>query len=135
MNGQPELRPAYRTLNEPTRLLGLSISAWAGLLAAGAAAYGWLLVSPLPWRANVSLAAIVLGLPTALMVLREQSTITPARLLTGVIRWRLRPALLVAPTHTQPVRRGGLRLDRPRLVEEHEDSVAVPPWPDGDGAA
>lgn len=34
----PELRAAYRTLNEPTRLLGFSFSAWAWLLAAGGAA-------------------------------------------------------------------------------------------------
>ena len=129
-----ELRAAYRTLNEPTRLLGLSFGAWGWLLAAGGAAYGWLLVSPLPWRANVSLAAIVLGLPLALLLLREQSTITPARLLAGVVRWRFRPALLVAPSRERTVRRGGLRLDRPTDVNEAR-SVADPmPWPDDAGA-
>ena len=121
---EPELRPAYRTLNEPTRLLGLSLAGWAVLLAAGGAGYGWLLVSPLPWRANVTLAVLVLGAPTALIVLREQTTITPARLLAGVIAWRARPAQLVAPSGERPVRRGGLRLDSPPLTVDEQPAGA-----------
>ena len=70
-------------------------------------------MSPLPWRANVTLAVIVLGAPAALLVLREESTIGPARLLGGALRWRARPARLVAPTDERPVRRGAVRLDRP----------------------
>jgi hypothetical protein len=127
-----ELHAAYRTLNEPTRLLGLSIGGWATLVTAGATGYGWLLVSPLPWRANVSLAAIVLGLPAALMLLREQSTITPARLLVGVVRWRARPSLLVAPTPERPVRRGGLRLDRASATSDVDQPAPDEEllWPD-----
>ena len=115
-----ELRPAYRTLNEPTRLLGLSIAGWAVVLGAGGLGYGWLMVSPLPWRVNFSLAVIVLGAPAALMLLREQSTLTPARLLAGVVGWRVRPATLRSPSDERPVRRGGIRLDRPaaRTVED-----------------
>jgi hypothetical protein len=108
-----ELRPAYRTLNEPTRLLCLSIAGWTVLLVAGGAGYGWLMVSPVSWRLNFTLAALVLGAPAALLLLREQSTITPARLLVAVVRWRARPAVLVAPTAERSVRRGGLRLDSP----------------------
>jgi hypothetical protein len=127
---EPELRPAYRTLNEPTRLLGLSLGGWAVLLGAGAAGYGWLLVSPLPWRVNFSLAVIGLGVPAALVLLREQSTISPARLLAAVVRWRARPALLTAPTKELPLRRGAVRLDRlaPDASEELVD-VDEPPWP------
>lgn len=126
-----ELRPAYRTLNEPTRLLGLSLTGWAVVLVAGGAGYGWLLVSPLPWRVNVSLAAIVLGAPAALMVLREQSTISLARLLAGVVRWRARPALLVAPSSQRPVGRGGVRLDTPAPPRgEPLIEVAQLPWLD-----
>ena len=58
---RPELRPAYQTLNDPARLLGVSIAGWAGLLAAGGAGYGWLLVSPLPWRLNFTLVVLVLA--------------------------------------------------------------------------
>jgi hypothetical protein len=132
-----ELRAAYRTLNEPTRLLGLSIAGWATLLTAGALGYGWLLVSPLPWRANVSLAAIVLGLPAALLLLREQSTITPARLLVGVVRWRARASLLVAPTLERPVRRGGLRLDRAGAAGDADTPVSSEEllWPDVEPAS
>ena len=86
-----ELRRAYRTLNEPARLLGISVAGWLAVLAAGALGYAWLLVSPLGWRANVSLAVIVLGAPVALLLLREQATISPGRLLVAVVRWRARP--------------------------------------------
>ena len=41
---------------------------------------------------------IGLGAPAALLLLREQSTISPARLLAAVVRWRARPALLAAPS-------------------------------------
>jgi hypothetical protein len=131
-----ELRPAYRTLNEPTRLLGLSIGGWAVLLGAGGGGYGWLMVSPLPWRLNFSLAVIVLGAPAALLLLREQTTITPARLLMAVVHWRARPALLIAPDAERPVRRGAVRLDRAAV--ERDDDLEAPdelPWPDADGEA
>lgn len=122
-----ELRPAYRTLNEPTRLLGLSIGGWAVLLAAGGAGYAWLMVSPLSWRLNFTLAVLVLGAPAAVLVLHEQSTITPARLLAAVVRWRARPATLVAPTAERTARRGGLRLDT-----QPPPSAAVAPAVDVD---
>jgi len=125
---RPELRPAYRTLNDPTRLLGLSVSGWAVLLVAGGAGYGWLLVSPLPWRVNFSLAVIGLGAPAALVLLREQSTISPARLLAAVARWRARPALLVAPNTERPVTRGGVRLDSPPAEPEARVDVDELPW-------
>ena len=100
------------------------------LIAAGAG-YGWLLVSPLPWRVNVTLAVIVLGAPAALLVLREDSTIGPARLLGGALRWRARPARLVAPTAERPVRRGAVRLDRPAPgpVVLVDVDVEEAPWP------
>ena len=126
---RPELRPAYQTLNDPTRLLGLSIGGWAVLLAAGGAGYGWLLVSPLPWRLNFTLAVLVLGAPAALALLREQSTISPARLLAAIARWRARPALLLAPCAERPVTRGGVRLDGPPAeVEERLVDVDELPW-------
>jgi hypothetical protein len=130
MSAPDELRPAYRTLNEPTRLLGLSLSGWAVVLAAFGAGYGWLTVSPLPWRLNVSIAVIALGAPAALLILREQTTITPARLLAGVIAWRARPARLVAVTGT--VARGGVRLDAPldATVLEPVEPTAELPWID-----
>jgi hypothetical protein len=95
-----ELRPAYRTLAEPSQLLGLSIGAWATVITAGAVGYGWLHLSPLPWRANASMVVIGLGAPVALLLLREASAISPARLLGAALRWRARPSRLtgaVAP--------------------------------------
>ena len=110
---ESELRPAYRTLDEPTRLLGVSLGGWAALLAAGGVAYGWLMLSPLAWRANLSIAVIALGAPLALLLLREQTTISPARLLAAVVRWRMRSARIVTPRDGQLARRGGVRLYRP----------------------
>src|SRR3954453_10221395 len=105
-----ESRPAYRTLDDPTRLLGVPLAGWATLVVAGAVGYGWLLVSPLGWRANVSLVVIGLGTPAGLLVVREQSTVSVGRLLLAVMRWRTRSPSITALAEGEPVRRGGLRL-------------------------
>jgi hypothetical protein len=122
-----ELRRAYRTLDEPMRLLGISLSGWAGLIAAGGLGYAWLLLSPLGWRASVSVAVVVLGGPACLLALREQSTVGPGRLLFGVLRWRIRAPLMVGPTDSRPVKRGGVRLDDPASTDRNDRSADV--WP------
>jgi len=108
-----ELRRAYRTLNEPTRLLGLSLGAWLAVILVAGAGYAWLMVSPLGWRVNVSLVVIALGAPLALLVLREQTTISPGRLLLAILAWRLRPAEITGVQDSGGVRRGAVRLDTP----------------------
>lgn len=123
-----ELRSSYRTLNEPTKLIGLSLGAWAVVIGAGALAYAFLAISPLPWRANFSVIVIGLGAPVGLMVLREPGTIGPGRLLAAVLLWRLRPAVLVAPSTDAPVRHGAVRLDTPSEDAEAADSPAELPW-------
>jgi hypothetical protein len=124
-----ELRSAYKTLNEPARLLGLSVSGWLTVLSAFAAGYGWLMFSPLPWRMNFTLAVVVLGAPAALLVLRDDSTIGPARLLAGVLRWRTRAALLLAPSPQRPVRRGAVRLDSSPLEPPELADPGELAWP------
>ena len=104
-----ELRPAYRTLNEPTRLLGLSLGGWAAVIVAGGLGYGWLMLSPLGWRANISVAVIAFGAPAALLLLRESSTVSPGQLLVAVLRWRVHSPTIV----DEPTRRGAVRLDTP----------------------
>lgn len=108
-----ELRPAYRTLNEPSRLFGLSISTILAATAAASVAYGWLLISPLAWRANVSIAVLGLGTPLVLLVVRESAALSPARLLLAVLRWRARASAIEGVMPGTRVRRGGLRLDDP----------------------
>src|SRR5829696_6371 len=108
-----ELRPAYRTLNEPSRLFGLSISTILASAVAAGLGYAWLLISPLPWRANVSTAVIGLGAPLVLLVVRESAALSPARLLLSVIRWRARPTSVDAVTAGTRVRNGAVRLDEP----------------------
>src|SRR3954471_1638384 len=107
-----ELRPAYRTLDDPTRLLGFPLAGWVTLVVAGAVGDAWLLVSPLWWRAHASPVVSALGAPAGLLVVREQSTVSVGRLLLAVVRWRARSPLITALQDGQPVRRGAVRLDR-----------------------
>jgi hypothetical protein len=128
---EPELRPAYRTLDEPTRLFGIALSGWAALLLASGLGYAWLLLSPLGWRVSLSVAVVVLGGPACLLALREQSTVGPGRLLLGVLRWRLRPAAVVGPTDACRVSRGGVRLDEAAAAEPVTASGKRPrAWPE-----
>jgi hypothetical protein len=115
-DGHDELRPAYRTLDDPVRYLGLSLGAWVAIALAAGIGYGWLVLSPLGWRASVSVAVIVLGAPACLLALREPSTVGPARLLAGVLGWRARPARIHAPDLGTAARRGAIRLDAPRAT-------------------
>jgi hypothetical protein len=126
-----ELRPAYRTLNEPSRLLGLSLGGWLAVLVAGGLGYGWLILSPLGWRANISVAVIAFGAPTALLLLRESSTVGPGQLLVAVLRWRMHSATIV----DEPTGHGGVRLDRPAPPCAEEATEPVLPWLRASGEA
>ena len=129
-----ELRPAYRTLNEPSRLFGLSISTILASALAAALGYAWLLISPLPWRANVSTAVIGLGAPLVLLVVRETAALSPARLLLIVIRWRARPSSVDAVAAGTRVRNGAVRLDEPPA--DSDSALSAPstelPWLEND---
>lgn len=129
---EPELRPAYRTLSEPTTLFGVALSGWAAILVAVASGYGWLLISPLPWRLNASLVTIGLGAPVSLLLLREALAISPVRLLGAALRWRIRPSRITAST---PVAGGAVRLTTaPEPVGPLEPDGALP-WIDRPGDA
>ena len=119
-----ELRPAYRTLNEPTRLLGLSLGGWAAVIVAGGLGYGWLMLSPLGWRANISVAVIAFGAPAALLLLRESSTVSPGQLLVAVLRWRVHSPTIV----DEPTTRGAVRLDAPAPAPAAEPAEPDLPW-------
>jgi hypothetical protein len=128
---ESELRPAYRTLDDPVRFLGISLGGWVGLALAAALGYGWLLHSPVGFRASVSVAVVGLGAPACLLVLREPSTVGPGRLLAGVVRWRARSPQIEAPGAPVPVRRGGVRLDAaPPAI--YDSLTAAPLWPERD---
>jgi hypothetical protein len=131
-----ELLPAYRTLDDPVRFLGISLAGWVAIALAGGLGYGWLLLSPLGWRASMSVAVVGLGGPACLLILREQTTIGPGQLLLAVLRWRLRAPAIIAPSEQQPVRRGAVRLDHPAPADEtsREDGHGRPPWPEPDDA-
>jgi hypothetical protein len=116
-DARSEITPAYRTLDEPTKLLGLAVGQWGALVLAGGFAYGWLLFSPLPWRLNVSLIVILAGAPLVLLILRAQGALSAPALIAAVWRWRTRPALLLGVSDETPPERGGVTLD-----EQPEDS-------------
>ena len=101
-----EVTPNYRTLDEPTKLLGLSIGQWGAMALAAGFAYLLLLVSPLPWRVNVSLIVIFGGAPMVLLLLREQGALSASQLVGAVFRWRTKPALLLAVDPDEPPRGG-----------------------------
>ena len=109
---QDELVPCYRTIDQPSQLLGLSTGAWAMALICFAIGYAWVTVSPLPFRANFSLAVIFLGAPLILVMLREQTALSPGRVLAAVLRWRTTPTLLGPPAPGAKIV-GGVRLDAP----------------------
>ena len=111
-----ELVPCYRTIDQPSQLLGLSTGAWATALVCFAAGYAWVTVSPLPFRANFSLAVILLGAPLILVMLREQTALSPGRVLAAVLRWRTTPTLLGPPALGAKIT-GGVRLDEPADTE------------------
>ena len=123
-----ELRPAYRTLNEPSRLFGLSLATILALAAAGGLGYAWLLVSPLPWRANVSTAVIGLGAPLVLLVVRESAALSPVRLLAAVIRWRARPSTIEPASTETRIQRGAIRLDQPAVTDPPPTAAPELPW-------
>ena len=110
-----ELVPCYRTIDQPSQLLGLSTGTWATALLCFGVGYGWVTVSPLPFRANFSLAVILLGAPLILVMLREQTALSPGRVLAAVLRWRTRPTLLGPPALGAKVS-GGVRLDAPPIA-------------------
>ena len=132
-DGEPirsEVTPNYRTLDEPTKLLGLSIGQWGAVALAAGFAYLLLLVSPLPWRVNVSLIVIFGGAPMVLLLLREQGALSAPALISAVLRWRARPALLLAVDPEEPPQGGVVVLDEaPAGVgrDELEDEL---PWLD-----
>lgn len=128
MTNATELRPSYRTLNEPTRLLGLSLGGWAGVITAAAVAYAFVGLSPLPWRLNFSAVVIGLGGPLLLLILREPGTIGPGGLLLGAFAWRLRSSELVPPDSARPVSNGAVRLDAPLELVDDVETPADLPW-------
>lgn len=125
-----ELTPAYRTLDEPTKLIGLSIAQWAALALAGTIAYGWLLVSPLPWRMNASLVVIGAGGPLILALLREQGALTAPQLFRAVWCWRICPTLLLEADPAAAAERGGVVLDEPAEPPDGEPIAEELPWLD-----
>ena len=134
-DGEPirsEVTPNYRTLDEPTKLLGLSVGHWGAVALAAGFAYLLLLVSPLPWRMNVSLIVIFGGGPMVLLLLREQGALSATALIGSVLRWRSRPALLLGVDSDEPPQDGVVVLDEAPAGIGRDQLTAELPWLDHD---
>jgi hypothetical protein len=134
-DGEPirsEVTPNYRTLDEPTKLLGLSIGQWGAVAIAAGFAYLLLLIKPFPWRVNVSLIVIFGGAPMVLLLLREQGALSASRLVSAVCRWRVKPALLLAVDAEQPPSGGVVVLDEAPVAIGGDELVSELPWLDPD---
>ena len=99
--GDAEL-PHPRRAHQAARAL---VGQWGAVALAAGFAYLLLLVSPLPWRVNVSLIVVFGGGPMVLLLLREQGALSAAALVSAVCRWRAKPALLLAVDPEQPPQR------------------------------
>jgi hypothetical protein len=125
-----EVTPNYRTLDEPTKLLGLSIGQWGAVALAAGFAYLLLLASPLPWRVNVSLIVVFGGAPMVLLLLREQGALSAPTLIGAVLRWRARPPLLLEVDPEEPPRGGVVVLDEGPADIGRDEPAEELPWLD-----
>jgi hypothetical protein len=126
--GRSEVTPNYRTLDEPSKQLGLSLSQWGAVALGAALAYLLILASPLPWRVNVSLIVIFGGGPMVLLLLREQGALSAAQLVSAVLGWRWRPALLLAVEPGEPPEGGVVVLDEAPAGIGRDELAAELPW-------
>ena len=125
-----EVTPNYRTLDEPTKLLGLSLGQWGAVVLAAGFAYLLLLVSPLPWRVNVSLIVVFGGGPMVLLLLREQGALSARQLTGAVLRWRAKPSLLLAVDREHPPSEGVVVLDEAQVGIGRDELAEELPWLD-----
>ena len=105
-----EVTPAYRTLDEPTKLIGLSMSQWGAVALAGALPTGGC------WsRRFLALERLVIvifgGAPMVLPCSASRARFRPRKLFRAVCRWRVKPALLLAVEAELPPTGGVVVLD------------------------
>jgi hypothetical protein len=113
-----------RRLNDPERYYGLSWRGWLGVAIGGAALYGAVRISPLGMRPTITIVVLALAFcGVALNALGGQA-LGPGRHLIALLRYRLTPKLLAAPTAPA---RGGLVLDvvPPNRAADAEGAAAI----------
>lgn len=90
------VHPAYRHLDRPVRLAGLSLGQWSQLVAAGVTAWALSRVLPFGTTYDLSIAVTIAGIPVAATFAAGTGRTSPLQTLTAVIRWR-RHAHVYAP--------------------------------------
>jgi hypothetical protein len=106
--------PTLRRLNDRERYYGLTWPGWVALAAAGGVLYGAVRISPLGFRATVTVVVLVLAFIASVALALEGQTIGPGRYLLALYRYRRAAKRLVAPERPD---RLGLVLDAPPTDE------------------
>jgi len=83
---------AYRSLNEPVRLLGFTAAQWLALVATGAVAVGATQLVGLPARPAITVCALVVTSVAATAYASEPGGIRPLGLLVDLVRMLWRPS-------------------------------------------
>jgi hypothetical protein len=104
------MTPTLRRLNDRERYYGLTWPGWVALAAAGGVLYGAIRVSPLGFRATVTVVVLALAFIASVGLALEGQPIGPGRYLLALYRYRRAAKRLVAPERAD---RHGLVLDAP----------------------
>jgi hypothetical protein len=92
------MTPTLRRLNDRERYYGLTWPGWVALAAAGAILYGAIRVSPLGFRATVTVFVLALAFIASVALALQGQTIGPARYLLALYRYRRAAKHLAPPT-------------------------------------
>jgi len=76
----------FRRLDEPTKLLGFSLTQWTALIAGGGGVSGLLHVLAVPTKPALTVLAFLVGVPAGLTYTTEQGRIRVGRLLLDAFR-------------------------------------------------
>jgi len=96
---------AYRSLNEPVRLLGFTAAQWLALVATGAVAVGATQLVGLAARPAITACALVVTTVAATAYASEPGGIRPLGLLVDLVRMLWRPSRYasgIAPAAEKP---------------------------------
>lgn len=124
-----ETRITHKHLGEAATLVGFSLAGWLILIPCFALAYGWIAWSPLGSRVSISVALIGLAVPATVLLIREQTALSPGALLAAVIRSRALRAGMLLPTQISP-----LADTTPTRDQRREARAAGRALPTGTGA-
>lgn len=95
---ETEERVTFKHLGEAPTLIGFSLAGWLILIPCFGVAYAWIAWSPLGTRVSISVALVGLAVPATILLIRQQTALSPGALIAAVVRSRaLRAGVLLPP--------------------------------------